>query len=198
MLRSLTNLTPALRFALGAVLLVALQIAVLCLLGQPWIAESGRVLLWAGDPLSPDTSQQISDWYSFSHIIHGFAFYGLLHLIAPRLPVMTRLLIAIGLEVAWEIAENLPIVIEHYRKQALAVGYAGDSILNSVLDTVMMVLGFLFARRAPVWITLALAIVFELFTGFMIRDGLILNIIGFAWTPDFIADWQSGGRGLTH
>ena len=111
MLRNLTNLTPGQRFALGAVLLVTLQIAVLCWLGQPWIAQSGRVLLWAGDPLSPDTSQQISDWYSFSHIIHGFAFYGLLHLIAPRLPVMTRLLIAIGLEVAWEIAENLPIVI---------------------------------------------------------------------------------------
>ena len=198
MLRNLTNLTPGQRFALGAVLLVTLQIAVLCWLGQPWIAQSGRVLLWAGDALSPDTSQQISDWYSFSHIIHGFAFYGLLHLIAPRLPVMTRLLIAIGLEVAWEIAENLPIVIEHYRKQALAVGYVGDSILNSVLDTVMMVLGFLFARRAPVWITMALAIVFELFTGFMIRDGLILNIIGFAWTPEFISDWQSGGRGLTH
>jgi hypothetical protein len=66
------------------------------------------------------------------------------------------------------------------------------------MDTVMMVLGFLFARRAPVWITVALAIVFELFTGYMIRDGLILNIIGFAWTPEFISEWQSGGRALTH
>jgi hypothetical protein len=56
----------------------------------------------------------------------------------------------------------------------------------------------LFARRAPVWITVALAIVFELFTGYMIRDGLILNIIGFAWTPEFISEWQSGGRALTH
>jgi len=198
MLRILTNMTPTLRFALGAAALVALQTLVLCWLGQPWIADSGRVLLWAGDPLSPDTSQQISDWYSFSHVIHGFAFYGLLYLITPRLPVMTRLLIAIGLEVAWEIAENLPMVIAHYRQQALAVGYVGDSILNSLMDTVMMVLGFLFARRAPVWIVVTLAIVFELFTGYMIRDGLILNIIGFAWTPEFIAEWQSGGRALTH
>ena len=198
MLGIITNLTPCLRFALGAAALVALQIVVLCWLGQPWIADSGRVLFWAGDPLSPDTSQQISDWYSFSHIIHGFAFYGLLHLATPRLPVMTRILISIGLEVAWEITENLPMVIEHYRQQALAVGYVGDRMLNSLMDTVMMVLGFLFARRAPVWITVALAIVFELFTGYMIRDGLILNIIGFAWTPEFISEWQSGGRALTH
>ncbi|MES2472525.1 MAG: DUF2585 family protein [Pseudomonadota bacterium] len=191
MLRTVTKLTLTWRFALAAGALVALQVAVLNWLGQPWIAQSGRILLWAGDPLSPDTSQQISDWYSFSHLIHGFAFYGLLHLLFPRLPVMTRLLIAIGAEVAWEIAENLPMVIQHYRKQALAAGYVGDSILNSVLDTVMMALGFLLAKRAPVGIVVALAIAFELFTGLMIRDGLILNIIGFAWTPDFIAHWQS-------
>ena len=196
MFRAVTKPTPARHLALGVAALVILQILVLCWLGQPWIAQSGHVLLWAGDPLSPDTSQQISDWYSFSHIIHGFAFYGILHLIAPRLPITTRLLIAIGLEVAWEIAENLPSVIEHYRRQALAVGYAGDSILNSVLDTVMMALGFAFAHRAPVWITVALATLFELFTGVMIRDGLILNIIGFIWTPEFIADWQTGGRAL--
>lgn len=191
MLRNLTNLTPAQHFALAAAALVTLQIAVLCALGQPWIAQSGRVLLWVGDPLSPDTSQQISDWYSFSHLIHGFVFYGLLHLIAPRLPVLTRLAIAIGLEVSWEIVENLPTSIAHYRKQALAVGYSGDSILNSVLDTVTMSLGFLLARRAPVWITVALTILFELFTGYMIHDGLILNMIGFVWTPEFIAEWQT-------
>lgn len=193
MLRNI-DLTPTWRFAVAAAALVALQMAVLCWLGQPWIAASGHILLWAGDPLSPDTSQQISDWYSFSHIIHGFLFYALLHVLTPRLPLTTRLLIAIGLEVGWEIAENLPAVIQHYRKQALAVGYVGDSILNSVLDTVMMALGFLYARRAPVWSTVALAILFELFTGWMIRDGLVLNIIGFAWTPDFIAQWQAGNH----
>jgi hypothetical protein len=184
------------RIAAMVAALVGLQIAVLCWLGQPWIAASGQILLWAGDPLSRDTSQQISDWYSFSHVIHGFLFYGLLHFLTPRLPLATRLLLAIGLEVGWEIAENLPAVIQHYRKQALAVGYTGDSILNSVLDTAMMAIGFVMAARMPVWAVVALAIAFELFTGLMIRDGLILNIIGFAWTPDFISDWQAGGRAL--
>ena len=192
----LRTLTPAMTspwcFAAVAGALVALQIAVLYWLGQPWIAESGRILLWAGDPLSTDTSQQISDWYSFSHVIHGFLFYALLHVLTPRLPLATRLLIAIGLEVGWEIAENLPMSIQHYRQQALAVGYSGDSILNSVLDTVMMVIGFVMALRMPVWAVAALGIALEVFTIAMIRDGLILNIIGFVWTPDFIAQWQAG------
>jgi hypothetical protein len=164
-------------------------------LGQPWIAQSGRILLWAGDPLSPDTSQQISDWYSLSHIIHGFLIYGLLHYLTPRLPLATRLLIAIGIEVGWEVVENLPMSIQHYRQQALAVGYAGDSILNSVLDTVMMAIGFVMAARMPVWTVVTLGIAFELFTGVMIRDGLVLNLIGFVWMPDFIAQWQTESLG---
>ena len=161
-------------------------------LGQPLIAASGRILLWAGNPLNPNTSQQLSDWYSFSHIIHGFLFYALLHYLKPRLPLATRLLISIGIEIGWEIAENTPMAIEHYRRQALAVGYAGDSILNSVMDTGMMVAGFFLAARMPVWVVVALGIGFELFTGYMIRDGLALNILGFVWTPDFIAQWQTG------
>jgi hypothetical protein len=194
MLRTLaaTALTSPWRFALAAAVLVGAQIAVLCWLDQPWIAASGRILLWAGNPLSLDTSQQISDWYSFSHVIHGFLFYALLHYLTPRLPMATRLLIAIGLEVGWEIAENLPLSIQHYRQQALAVGYAGDSVLNSVMDTVMMVIGFVMALRVPVWAVAALGIALEVFTIVMIRDGLILNIIGFVWTPDFIAQWQLG------
>jgi hypothetical protein len=71
---------------------------------------------------SAELSQQILDWYTPSHIIHGMIFYGLLHLILPRTPVLTRLAIAVGIEVAWEIAENSPLVIEEYRKQATAAG----------------------------------------------------------------------------
>lgn len=177
-------------FALCAAALVSAQIAVLWGLGQPWIAASGKILLWAGNPLSPDTSHQISDWYSFSHIIHGFLLYGLLHFLTPRLSLATRLLIATGIEIGWEVLENTPMAIRHYRQQALAVGYAGDSILNSVMDTVMMAIGFVMAARMPVWTLVALGIGFELFAGYMIRDGLLLNILGFAWTPGFIATWQ--------
>lgn len=110
----------------------------------------------------------------------------------PRLSLTTRLLIATGIEIGWEVLENTPMAIRHYRQQALAVGYAGDSILNSVMDTVMMAIGFVMAARMPVWAVVALGIGFEMFAGVMIRDGLLLNIIGFAWTPEFIARWQGG------
>src|SRR5689334_4621408 len=120
--------------AIGAVL-VAAQIAVLHAYGQPFTAASGRILLWVNDPISADNSQQLADWYSFSHIIHGFIFYGLLRWAAPRAPFGVRLLVAMGVEVTWELMENTPAVIRHYRQQALAAGYTGDSILNSLSDT---------------------------------------------------------------
>ena len=175
-----------------AAALVALQIAVLHWYGQPAFSASGKLLLWVGDPLSPETSQQFSDWYSFSHLIHGFIFYGLLHLLAPRLPIGVRILIAMGIEISWELAENTPMVINAYRQQALAVGYSGDSIFNSVCDTLTMCTGFFLASRLPVWATIALAIAFELFTGYMIRDNLTFNVLNFVMPLDFVHKWQAG------
>src|SRR3954467_3864543 len=126
---------PVWGYALAAASLLGLQALVLHGLGQPLIAASGKILFWVGDPRSADTSQQLTDWYSFSHIIHGFIFFGLLRLAAPQLPLGARLLMAMAGEISWEAAENSPAVIQHYRKQALAAGYVGDSILNSVSDT---------------------------------------------------------------
>ena len=186
------NRIPVWGYAIAAAVLVAVQVLVLHLMGQPFLAASGKILFWVGHPYSPDTSQQLSDWYTFSHIIHGFLFYGLTKLAAPRLPWQARLLIAMGIEIGWEIAENTPAVIHHYRKQALAVGYVGDSILNSVMDTVTMSCGFLFAWRVKTPYVVALAIAMELFTASQIRDGLALNILGFAGTPKAIHDWQAG------
>jgi hypothetical protein len=196
--------TPAMKrqplwyFAIAAALL-AMQIAVLHLFGQPLIAASGRILPWVNDPFSADTSQQLADWYSFSHIIHGFIFYGLLKLAAPRLPVGARLLIAMGIEIAWELTENTPMVIRHYREQALAVGYSGDSILNSVSDTVMMLAGFLLASRLKWPSVVALAISLEIFTAFAIRDNLTLNVVNLTapadWPPiHAIHHWQAGAK----
>jgi len=181
----------------GAAALVGLQVAILHGFGQPLIAASGKILLWVGNPRSPDTSQQPTDWYSFSHIIHGFIFFGLLRLLAPRLPFAARLLIAMGIEIGWEITENTPAIIQHYRKQALAVGYVGDSILNSVSDTVMMASGFFFASRIRAPIVIALAIGLELFTAWAIRDNLTLNVLGLIAPSDLapmrtIHDWQAG------
>lgn len=179
-------------FVLIAVLLAAVQAAMLRHLGQPWIAADGVVRLWAGDPLSPRTSQELADWYSFSHIIHGFAFFWLLKWRAPRLPLGARLLIAMGAEAAWEVAENSPFLIQAYRRQALAVGYVGDSVINSLSDTLMMVLGFLIAARLKARWVIALALGFEVMTAITIRDGLCLNILNFAWPIPAVHDWQAG------
>lgn len=182
-------------FALGAALLVAAQVMALHHLGQPWIAADGVIRRWANDPFSPRMSQELADWYSFSHIIHGFIFYGLLRLAAPRLAVPARLLIAMGLEIGWEIAENSPLVIEVYRRQALAAGYVGDSILNSVSDTAMMACGFFIASKLRAAYVVALGIAFELFTAVMIRDGLALNILNFVAPIPAVHEWQAGAPG---
>lgn len=175
-----------------ALLLLAAQAGALWALGQPWISASGKILLWSNNPLSPETSQQIADWYSLSHIVHGFLFYWLLHLTCRKLPFGVKLLIAMGLEISWEIAENTPLVIDAYRKQALAIGYAGDSILNSLMDTLMAVLGFLFAARAPAWVTAATGVAMELLAAAAIRDGLALNILNFLFSIPAIERWQEG------
>src|SRR6185295_5947628 len=148
----------------AAAVLAAVQIVVLHAFGQPFIAASGRILLWVSDPFSRETSQQLADWYSFSHIIHGFIFFGLLQLAAPHLPLPVRFLLAMGTEIAWEITENSPAIIRHYREQALAAGYVGDSILNSLSDTAMMSAGFFFAGRVRARYVVPLALAFELFT----------------------------------
>ncbi|MBI2611033.1 DUF2585 family protein [Candidatus Kaiserbacteria bacterium] len=174
-------------------LLLATQALALFLFGQPAICECGYVKLWEGAVLGSGNSQHLTDWYTFSHIIHGFLFYLALWYFFPRMPVATRFLIALGIEVGWEIVENTPWLIEHYRQQALAQGYVGDSIINSLVDTLGETLGFVLAWRLPVLAIIALGIGLELFVGFSIRDNLFLNILGFFVQPEFISTWQAGG-----
>ncbi len=164
--------------SLGVALgLMAVQATVLHLLGRVWICSCGTVRLWIGDIHSSELSQQMFDLYTPSHVIHGMLFYGVLHLLLPRLPVATRLAIAVGIEVSWEIAENSPLVIEEYRKQATAAGYVGDSILNSVLDTVAMMTGFALARLLPWQATVALALLAEVTVGALVHDNLTPSIV---------------------
>lgn len=178
---------------IGIVGLLLAQAVVLFVFGQPGICDCGFVKVWEGVVLSSGTSQHISDWYTFSHIIHGFLFYALLWWLFPKMSFGVRLLIAMGIEITWEIAENTPWVIQAYREQALAQGYMGDSVLNSVLDTVFMMLGFWFARKAPIMATIAIGLFFELWVAYVIRDNLTLNILNFIYQFDFIHRWQSGG-----
>ncbi|MEQ1548062.1 MAG: DUF2585 domain-containing protein [Chakrabartia sp.] len=159
---------------------------------RPLICTCGTVKLWEGVVNGPGNSQHISDWYSFSHVIHGFIFYGLGAWLLRTKPLGLRLIIACMLELAWEISENSPAVIDRYRQATMAVGYSGDSILNSISDGGCMMLGFFVASRLPWKITLGLAILFELFTLWMIRDNLTLNILMLVSPLDAVRVWQAG------
>ncbi len=170
--------------------LVLLQATVLHLMGRVWICSCGTIKLWVGDIWSDELSQQLFDWYTASHIVHGILFYGLLRLVLPRAPVPMRLAIAAGIEVSWEIAENSPWVIEAYRKQALAAGYTGDSILNSLSDTVSMMTGFALARLLPWKATVALVLALEIGVGALAHDNLTLNILNFIHRFPAIEAWQ--------
>ncbi len=172
--------------------LIALQALVLHAFGQPAICECGHVKIWEGAVRSAGNSQHLSDWYSFSHVIHGIIFYFALTYLFPRIPLGVRFLLAMGIEIAWEIAENTPTVIEHYRQQALAQGYTGDSVLNSLSDTVMMLAGFVLAWKLRPAHVVALALVLELFTLSMIRDNLALNILNLIHGFPAIDAWQAG------
>lgn len=175
-------------------MLVVVQATVLYVLGQPAICECGVIKLWEGSVLSSGNSQHLSDWYTFSHIVHGFVFYGVLAWLLPGLSVRMRLVLALGVEIGWEVLENTPMVIEHYRQQALAAGYTGDSVLNSIMDSLFMVAGFVFAWRFPWWATVAGAILFEVFVLYMIRDNLTLNIVNLVYPIASISEWQAAGR----
>ena len=179
-------------YILFFLLMLSLQALVLSMFGQPAICDCGYVKVWEGVVLSVGNSQHLTDWYTFSHIIHGFIFYFGLWFFFPRMPVMRRLLYAVGIEAGWEILENSQMVIEHYREQALAQGYTGDSIINSVLDTLAMVAGFVMARRLPVWSVVAAGIALELFVVYSIRDNLTLNILNLIYQFPVISAWQAG------
>ncbi|MCZ7658743.1 MAG: DUF2585 family protein [Xanthobacteraceae bacterium] len=172
--------------------LVALQAAVILGFGHPLICTCGSVDLWHGNASGPQTSQHLTDWYSFSHVIHGFVFYLLLWLVAPRASFGLRLALAVGIEAAWEIVENTPLIMERYRQSALARGYFGDSVINSAADTLAMVLGFVLARLLPVWSAVALVVGMELFTLVMIRDNLVLNIVQLLAPNEALSRWQAG------
>ena len=185
-------MTRPMRAATAAVLIVVATAAMLYLMGRPPVCTCGDIDLWVGEVNSSRTSQMLSDWYSPSHIVHGFLFYGALSLVARKWPVERRFLGALVVEVAWEIIENTPLIINRYREATAALGYTGDSVLNSVSDIAMMGLGFLLARRLPVWVSVVIVLVLELVPLLVIRDNLTLNV-GMLLAPnDSIKAWQSG------
>ena len=173
---------------LAAVL--AATLAIMLAMGRPPTCTCGTIELWG--EVGPKQSQMLADWYSPSHVIHGFLFYGLLRWLWPRGSLEARFSVAMLIEAIWEIIENTPMMIDRYRDATIALGYSGDSILNSASDIAMMALGFLAARRLPFAASFGIVLALELIPLLAIRDNLTLNIIMLLAPSHTILSWQSG------
>ncbi len=162
-------------------------------MGRPMAYQHGPVRLWSGDPHSDQSSQQIADPYTLTHVVHGAAFYGLTRLALPSASVGLRAIVAIALEAAWEVYENTDTVINRYRTATIALGYYGDSVINSQADIVACALGFLLAWRLPTRVTILGVLILEIALALWIRDNLTLNIIMLLHPFEAVKRWQTGG-----
>ena len=146
-------------YAVAVVAIIAAVAAIELWLGRVPMCTCGSIKLWHGVVQSAENSQHITDWYTFSHVIHGLGFYWLLWLVGRRWPIGVRLVAATLIEGAWEVVENTPLIIDRYRAATIALDYYGDSILNSTSDIAAMLLGFWIASRVPVWASIVIAVV---------------------------------------
>lgn len=160
--------------------------------GRLWICQCGTVKLWVGNIWSADNSQHLFDPYTFTHVLHGFIFCGVLALAVPRLSFAWRLSLATVIEAAWEVFENSAFIIDRYRTVTLALGYTGDTVVNSLTDILACIIGALLARRLGVWKSAALFIATELALALWIRDGLLLNLLMLVYPIPSIRTWQMG------
>ncbi len=163
-------------------------------MGRTFFGPDGRFGLWEGSIWSSASSQRFADPYSFSHLTHGIVIYGFLWLVARRVPLRHRFLLAALLEAGWELMENSPLIINRYRAVTISLGYEGDSVFNSVSDILMMAAGFWFAGRVRVRLSVAALLVMEAGCALAVRDNLTLNVIMLLHPFEVIRQWQLAGQ----
>ncbi len=176
--------------AIAAIL--AVTVILLRSQGRVWRHDCGRILVWVGDAWSSHTSQHLFDPYSFTHVLHGLAFCGLLALLVPRLNIFWRLCGAVALESVWEVFENSAFVINRYRTATVSLGYQGDSIVNSLGDITACALGFVIAWRLGWRRSAVVFLVTEAVLLLWIRDSLLLNVVMLLYPIEAIKIWQLG------
>jgi hypothetical protein len=179
-------------WAIASLVIVGAAASIELAMGRVPICTCGYVKLWHGVVNSSENSQHLTDWYTFSHVVHGIGFYALLWLVARRLPPGARFVLAVLLEASWEILENTPFVINRYRAATISLDYFGDSVINSMSDIAAMGIGFAFARKAPVWTAITVVVGLETMMAVLIRDNLTLNIVMLIHPFEAIRHWQTG------
>jgi len=190
------SLLPHRKAILATAAVFLASAAILIAMDRPPICECGTVKLWHGVVQSSENSQHLTDWYSPSHFTHGLIMFFLAWLLWDKwrllggAPARWALPIAVVIEAAWEIMENTPMVIDRYREVTISWGYAGDSVVNSLADIGWMIAGFLVAARIPWQASLAIALFFEAFTAWAIRDNLTLNVLMLFWPLEAVRQWQ--------
>jgi hypothetical protein len=160
-------------------------------MGRLFICKCNEIVAWYPYTNGSGNSQHLADWYSVTHVFHGFLFYILLWVVARKLPARTRLILAVVLEGIWEVFENTSFTIERYRAATIALDYYGDSIVNSLSDIVFMIMGFVLAWRLPAKLSLVLVLVIELGLGILVHDNLTLNIVMLPFPIESVKEWQA-------
>jgi Protein of unknown function (DUF2585) len=174
--------------ATGLVLL--LMIVLLRVQGRLVACACGYFEVWTSDTCSANNSQQLFDPYSFTHLLHGFLFFWLIALLFTRLTTGWQLWVAVLLESAWEVFENTSFVINKYRTETAALGYQGDTVVNSLGDLACALVGFLIARQLGVRRSLILFLLVELVLIVWIHDSLLLQILMLVQPVEAIKLWQ--------
>ncbi|WP_106475722.1 DUF2585 family protein [Phytohalomonas tamaricis] len=159
---------------LRVVLVLGTMVVWLKLVGRSYICPCGVVVFWQSELDPAQNSQQFADWYSLLHVMYGFGLFIFANVMRPHWSLGAKALMALVSSAIWEMVENTPFVVALFKHSPHAPTYWGDSILNSLGDTLFVMIGFGLATRLSLWAIAALAVALELAVSFAINDGMVL------------------------